>query len=152
MDILNQIKNALNTYDPEALFEDSELNSEILNGDIYQNSMDAAAEPEDLNFSMDSITDLDSSDAEIPHFSIPQQDLDKKEIELGDRVENVARPGRVGTVLAIGELIEVEWKEGITSMEYPEELIHAEDNSAEEQEKVTSIEAMPPIPIKNKEE
>ena len=154
MDILHQIKDALNIYDPETKFEDeSEFDTEILNGDIYQTAMDAAADPEDLNFSMNSF-DFDNDDEEdvdTPKFPIPQQDFDQKEINVGDRVENIARPKRVGTVLAIGELVEVEWKAGITSMEYPEELIHSEDNTAKEQEKVTSLKTKPLVLVQDKE-
>ena len=131
MDILKEIQETIQKYDPEVKMEaeDSEFDAEILNGDIYQKSMDAAADPEDLNFSMKNLDDLELGiEADQPKFSIPQKDLTDADLKEGDKVFNIARPERIGSIVSLGELIEVEWDDETSTMEYPEELVLKNDS------------------------
>lgn len=157
MNILEEIRKTVAIFDPELVkneADDVDTEQEDkpdVNIDSYQNAVDSAVDPEDLNFSMDSLFGDDEEDdgEDVEHFAIPQKDHEEEPLKVGDSVQKIARTSITGKVLAVGELIQVEWDPELTTLEYPEELIHAEENDEEEQEKVKSLETDPPIPIED---
>lgn len=158
MNILEEIRKTVAIFDPELVkneagdVETTQEEEPAVNIDSYQDAVDSAADPEDLNFSMDSLFDDDDNDEDpedTEHFDIPQKDNEEEPLKVGDSVQKIARTSITGKVLAVGELIQVEWNPELITLEYPEELIHAEENDEEEQEKVKSLETDPPIPIED---
>lgn len=156
MDILEEIHKTVALFDPdlvknEADDVDSGEDNKDLNIKSYQDAIDSSVDPEDLNFAMDNLFDDDDEEdsEEVEKFPIPQKDNKEEPLKEGDSVQKIARDSITGTVLSIGELVEVEWEPDLITLEYPEELIHVEDNDEEEQEKVTSLDTNPPIPIED---
>jgi hypothetical protein len=155
MDILEEIRNTIAKFDPElskneADDSDKDDSEFDMNIDSYQNAIDSAADPEDLNFAMDNLFDDEDGD-EVEHFEIPQKDYDEETLEVGDTVQKISGKN-TGTILTIGELVEVEWQEDLITLEYPEELLKVDDNREEEKDKVHSMDTDPPIPIEGSDE
>lgn len=153
MDILEEIRKTVAIFDPELVKNEDGEEEEDKNIGIrdYQDAIDKSVDPEDLNFSMHNLfgDDDEENDFEVEHFPVPQKDHDEEPIKVGDSVQKIARTDLTGKVLAVGELVEVEWTEDLTTLEYPEELIHIEDNNEEEQSKVSSLDTIPPIPLQD---
>lgn len=154
MDILEEIRKTVAIFDPELVKNEDGEEEEDKNIGIrdYQDAIDKSVDPEDLNFSMHNLfgdDDDEENDFEVEHFPVPQKDHDEEPIKVGDSVQKIARTDLTGKVLAVGELVEVEWTEDLTTLEYPEELIHIEDNDEEEQSKVSSLDTIPPIPLQD---
>lgn len=154
MDILEEIRIAVSTFDPDLVkneegeegHEDEE--NKNITTDNYQDAIDSAVDPEDLNFSMDPLFGGDEEDeeGEIEQIPIPQKDSEKNPIKVDDTVEKITKDGRIGKVLTVGELVEVEWQPDLITLEYPEELIHA-DNPEEDNGELVSLETDPPVEI-----
>lgn len=145
MDILEEIHKTVAKFDPDLIkneADDPEENKDVSIKD-YQEAIDSAVDPEDLNFSMDNLFDDEEDELEVEHFPIPQTDFDEEPIKVGDKVRKLTRKTGIGEVLAIGELIEVEWSPELITLEYPEELVHEDD--IEEKDKITSLDTTPPI-------
>jgi hypothetical protein len=130
------IRNTINKFDPEFAKNEADLDIDQedekesnISIDAYQRAIDDAADPEDLNFVMH---DLDNDADEIEEIPIPQKDYEEEPIKVGDSVKKITRDQNAGTVLAVGELVEVEWN--------PEEV-------ESELDKVVSLETDPPIPL-----
>lgn len=157
MNILEEIRKAINTFDPELTKNEDDLGDSAgkdVTIDSYQSAIDGASEPEDLNFSMSNFDDFEDEedDEEVEVFQIPQKDYEEEPIKEGDRVKKLTRK-LTGTVLTIGELVEVEWDSELVTLEYPEELIHSDDPEEvdDELEKMTSLETDPPELVENPE-
>lgn len=156
MDILEEIRTAISTFDPELAkneddsVEDSDEEDKDINQDNYQDAIDSAVDPEDLNFSMDPLFDGDDDEEEeeVEQINIPQKDYEENPIQVDDVVKKVTRDDLTGKVLAVGELVEVEWTPDLITLEYPEELIHAEDEEEEDQ-KLNSLAENPPLPVES---
>lgn len=156
MNILEEIRKAINTFDPELIKNEDDFGDSAgkdITIDSYQSAIDDASDPEDLNFSMSNFDDEEDEDYEIEVLSIPQKDYDEEPLKEGDKVKKLTRNNMVGTVLTIGELVEVEWDSELVTLEYPEELIHSDDPEEveDELEKITSLETDPPELIENPE-
>ena len=155
MDILEEIRTAISTFDPELAkneddgVEGSDEEDKDINQDNYQDAIDSAVDPEDLNFSMDPLFDGDDDEEEeeVEQINIPQKDYEENPIQVDDVVKKVTRDDLTGKVLAVGELVEVEWTPDLITLEYPEELIHAEDE--EEDQKLNSLAENPPLPVES---
>jgi hypothetical protein len=156
MDILEEIRTAISTFDPELAkneddgVEGSDEEDKDINQDNYQDAIDSAVDPEDLNFSMDPLFDGDDDEEEeeVEQINIPQKDYEENPIQVDDVVKKVTRDDLTGKVLAVGELVEVEWTPDLITLEYPEELIHAEDEEEEDQ-KLNSLAENPPLPVES---
>lgn len=156
MDILEEIRTAISTFDPELAkneddgVESSDEEDKDINQDNYQDAIDSAVDPEDLNFSMDPLFDGDDDEEEeeVEQINIPQKDYEENPIQVDDVVKKVTRDDLTGKVLAVGELVEVEWTPDLITLEYPEELIHAEDEEEEDQ-KLNSLAENPPLPVES---
>lgn len=149
MDILEELRKKIAINDPDLMKNEDEFDGEPeVSLDSYQDKVNSAVDPEDLNFSMDNFDD-DDEDLETEHYEVPQKDFDDNPIKVDDKVKKLASSSnKIGTVLTVGELIEVEWDENVTTLEYAEELVHAED-SEEEKEKLHSIDTIPPAVLQD---
>lgn len=150
MDILEEIRNTIKEYDPELFKNEEDEEDKNISIDNYQEVIDSTVDPEDLNFSMDNLFDdpEDEDEEEIETIPIPQKDNNEEPLEVGARVQKLTQKERAGSVLAIGELVEVEWDAGFITLEYPEELIRIED-AEESEDELTSLDTDPPIAIEN---
>lgn len=154
MDILEEIRKKVALFDPELSKNEDDLGSEEdknINVDEYQKAIDASVDPEDLNFTMDLFDDDEDEEDEIEQIPIPQKDYEEKPINVDDTVQKITKDNRIGKVLAVGELVEVEWQPDLITLEYPEELIHAEDEE-EELDKVHNLDTNPPVPVESTNE
>ena len=151
MNLIEEIQKTIAIFDPDFKNEDEENPEDTsINIENYQKAIDSAVDPEDLNFSMDNLFDAeDSEEEEVEQLTIPQHDYEENPIKIGDSVQRITRDSLTGKVLAVGELVEVEWNPELITLEYPEELIHVEDNDDQEQEKITSLETIPPTVLKS---
>lgn len=148
MDILTEIQQAIAKFDPELAKNEEGEEDKVVSSDDYQDAIDSNVDPEDLNFSMDPLEDDEElEDEEIEHFEIPQKDFDEQNLEVGDAVRKIVHKNRIGEILAIGELVEVQWQEDLITLEYPEELIKVDNNENPEESEVKSLETIPPIPL-----
>lgn len=140
MNILESIRLALHVNDPEFNMSEADpVEDDAVNVSMtsYQDAVDDVLASDEFQFSMDNPPDMDPflDDEEIEEFPIPQKGVDEVPIVTGDRVTKVINKQLQGTVTMVGELVEVAWDNDRESLEYAEELIHAEPEENSDQEK-----------------
>lgn len=145
MEKLKEIQEALRLNDPSIYLNEDSEETGNLSMDNYKEAVDSSSDLEDLDFSMDGIRD---DYEEIEHLEIPQQDSNREKLKVGSKVSRIAYPETFGEVIAIGELIEIQWSDMLTTMEYPEELAIHDGKDSEDLEEVSKEVENPEEPKK----